>query len=293
MTYKTFAVAGGLGGGAPGSANIGNLIVKHLIEYPDVKVKVLARAGSVNSESAKELESLGVTVVPVDYSKQETLTAAIKDVQVIISAITTTALAVQSALVDAAAAAKKQGSKLELFVPSEFGSDTTDLDESSPLWVKKQLHIQLKELGIPYTLFISGPFADWIAAFTGPDEQGKLTIVGTGDEPVGFTSIDDTARFIAHALATQSPSELQNAEYRIQGSTATFNELSKLYQAKSAKPIEIVHESPEESLKKFAKGDFIAFLKAEWATGHGLVGEPLRNDVWKEWKPKDIREFIQ
>lgn len=33
-----------------------------------------------------------------------------------------------------------------------------------------------------------------------PDEQGKITIVGSGDERVGFTAIADAARFIAHAL---------------------------------------------------------------------------------------------
>jgi hypothetical protein len=81
--------------------------------------------------------------------------------------------------------------------------------------------------------------------------------------------------------------------YRIQGSTATFNELAALYKAKSAKPIEVVYETPEEALERFKKGDFIAFLKAEWASGGGIVGEPVRNDVWKDWKPKDVREFVQ
>lgn len=140
-----------------------------MMSYRTQPILILLTASpqQVNSDSAKELESFGVTVVPVDYSNQESLIAAIKDVQVIISTLTTTALAVQSALVDAVATAKQQGGKIELFVPSEFGNDTSDVDESSPLWVKKQLHTQLKELSIPYTLFINGPFADWIAAFTG------------------------------------------------------------------------------------------------------------------------------
>lgn len=51
-TYKSFVVAGGLGGGKPGSANIGNLIVKNLIKVPGVKVKVLARPESVSSSCA-------------------------------------------------------------------------------------------------------------------------------------------------------------------------------------------------------------------------------------------------
>ncbi|KAJ9094256.1 hypothetical protein QFC21_006082 [Naganishia friedmannii] len=103
MTYKTFAIAGGLDRGVLGSAVLGNSLVKSLITYPDAV-----------SQSAKELESLGVTVAPVVHSNQESLITAIKDVQVVISTITITALAVQSSFVQAVAASKKQGNKVEL-----------------------------------------------------------------------------------------------------------------------------------------------------------------------------------
>ncbi|KAJ9112874.1 hypothetical protein QFC19_000429 [Naganishia cerealis] len=322
-TYKTFAVAGGLGGGTPGSANIGNLIVRNLVTYPDVRVKVLARASSVGSSSAKELQALGVQVVPVDYSDRTSLVTALKDVQVVVSALTTTALDVQAALVDAVAATRNAPSSgndgVQLFVPSEYGNDTTQVNEDSPLFPKRRVQLLLQDKGIPYTLFFTGPFADWVGHFTGPDDKGTITIVGSGNERVSFTAIADAARFIAHALTSESsvyvlqqgvslppsppararvaqpPSELQNAQYRIQGSSATFNDLAGLYKARTTtRSVEIVHEAPEDALKRFREnGDFVAFLKAEWARGRGFLGEPLSNPLWSEWKPRDVREFIE
>jgi hypothetical protein len=56
-----------------------------------------------------------------------------------------------------------------------------------------------------------------------------------------------------------------------------------------------VHETAEQALQRFReKGaqEFISFLKAEWASGGGLVGEPVRNGEWEEWNPRDVREFV-
>lgn len=33
-----------------------------------------------------------------------------------------------------------------------------------------------------------------------PDKDGKIKIVGSGDEKVSFTAINDAARFVAHVL---------------------------------------------------------------------------------------------
>lgn len=236
-SYKSFAVAGGLGGGKPGSANIGNLIVKNLVKVPGVNVKVLARPESVsssgtsshdpdltssfqvNSPAAKELIKLGVTVVSVDYSDQAKVVDALKDSEVLISTLNTAAIAVQSALVDAVATGK---TGVKLFVPSEFGNDTTKVkDEKNSLFAKRKVQLDLEEKKIPYAVFITGPFADWVGSFAGyamcitsepltrkltsrtafrPDKDGKIRIVGSGDEKVSFTAINDAARFVAHIL---------------------------------------------------------------------------------------------
>lgn len=49
MSSRTFTIAGGLGGNGPVSASVGYLIVKELLKYPNIKVKVLARSTSVRN----------------------------------------------------------------------------------------------------------------------------------------------------------------------------------------------------------------------------------------------------
>jgi hypothetical protein len=48
QTFKSFAVAGGVGGGSPFSASLGNAIVKALLSR-GLDVKVLARGESVSA----------------------------------------------------------------------------------------------------------------------------------------------------------------------------------------------------------------------------------------------------
>lgn len=111
------------------------------------------------------MAQLGVTVVPVDYSDQAKIVDELKDSEVLISTLTTAAIAVQNALIDAVATGK---TGVKLFVPSEFGNDTTKVkDEKSPLFAKRKVQLDLEEKKIPYAVFITGPFADWVGTFAG------------------------------------------------------------------------------------------------------------------------------
>jgi uncharacterized protein YbjT (DUF2867 family) len=127
MSFKTFAVAGGLGGETQFSAALGPEIVKALVANGG-QVKVLARdgvlcvvmasggadagAGSAKKSSATALEALGASIVTVDYDKPETLVSALDGVEVLVSAFGSGAIASQQPLVGAAA---KAG--VALFVP--------------------------------------------------------------------------------------------------------------------------------------------------------------------------------
>jgi uncharacterized protein YbjT (DUF2867 family) len=97
-------------------------------------------------------------VVQVDYSNEESLKHALANVHVVISTISIMALNVQ---VRIAVAAKAAG--VQLFVPSEFGGPSSEKTEG--LYAAKVgTKNQLKALGMPYTAFYTGTFADmaWI-----------------------------------------------------------------------------------------------------------------------------------
>jgi uncharacterized protein YbjT (DUF2867 family) len=95
-------------------------------------------------------------VVQVDYSNDESIKHALEGVDVVISTVPIAALDVQGKI---AAAAKEVGVKL--FVPSEFGGITKE-DSEDVRRVKAKVQGQLRDLGMPYTAFYTGPFPDYI-----------------------------------------------------------------------------------------------------------------------------------
>jgi len=95
-------------------------------------------------------------VIPVDYSNKEAIKNALTSIDVVISTVPPTALDVQLGIAEAA---KEAGVKL--FVPSEFGGVTEGATEGVK-GSKARVQDQLKAVGIPYTLFYTGAYADFI-----------------------------------------------------------------------------------------------------------------------------------
>ena len=95
-------------------------------------------------------------MIQVDYSNDQSVKAALAGVDVVISTISTSALGVQ---VGIAKAAKEAGVKL--FVPSEFGGVKAEETEGL-IGEKAGIRNQLKTLGLPYTVFYTGIYSDFI-----------------------------------------------------------------------------------------------------------------------------------
>ena len=95
-------------------------------------------------------------MIAVDYLDKESIKKALTGVDVVISTIPLTALDVQPGIAEAA---KEVGVKL--FVPSEFGGPTEG-ETWSHLGAKANIQDQLKAIGIPYSLFFTGVFSDYV-----------------------------------------------------------------------------------------------------------------------------------
>jgi hypothetical protein len=136
-----------------------------------------------------------------------------------------------------AVAAKEAGVKL--FVPSEFGPVTEGATEGHFL-EKAGIQGQLKAVGIPYSLFYTGAFADFIwhayvASFSasflrhlnsqrcrylGLDvTSGKVYVGGDGNKQIPFTSRTDIARYISYVLTRLPAEQLNNRSFSIAGDT--------------------------------------------------------------------------
>lgn len=101
-------------------------------------------------------ESKGLNYATINYDKPSILVNAFRGAEVAISTIGFRALEQQRYL---ARAAKEAGVKI--FVPSEYGGETHEVEEGVYFLAKKGIHKYLEEIKLPYTLFYTGPSPDF------------------------------------------------------------------------------------------------------------------------------------
>ncbi|KAM0203373.1 hypothetical protein ACHAPA_009710 [Fusarium lateritium] len=146
---KTVMILGGRG-------NLGPHLIAALLQA-GFKVSVLSRSSSVSEASFN-----GATIVKSDYTFPS-LVSVFTGQDAVISTLSTANIAEQKTVIDAVAAAKVQR-----FMPSEFGSDTSveGLETMAPFLKEKQNvmdYVKTKEAeGLTWTALFTGPWVDWL-----------------------------------------------------------------------------------------------------------------------------------
>ncbi|EIN11596.1 NAD(P)-binding protein [Punctularia strigosozonata HHB-11173 SS5] len=187
---STVAVAGATG-------NIGIPIVEQLLAA-NFSVVVLSRSDNPSNLPA------GVTVRKVDYDSVPSLTAALRGVDAVVSAVSDAALAGQTKLIDAAVAAG-----VRRFLPSEFGNDVQHpAVRALPLYAPKiavEAHLKKAsaESGLTYTLVSTGPFLDWglqSGFLLGPLKERQAEIFDGGKKLFSATNVATIGRGVVAVL---------------------------------------------------------------------------------------------
>ncbi|ORY58673.1 hypothetical protein BCR35DRAFT_355367 [Leucosporidium creatinivorum] len=277
--YTSFALAG--------AGGLGSFVAQHLAAVPGVSLRVLSRSNETKIPEGAELKV-------IDYDSKESLAEALKGVEVVISTLNGAGFAAQPAL--AKAAIKAGGVKL--FVPSEFGNATAQYTDG-PLFGKTQFQQLLKSIGLDYLLVHNGPFLDTtFNSFLGFDwENNQVNILGSGTNPIPFTTQNDVARFLAHILTTATPSTLANKTLKIQADTISFLSAVSLFEeTHPGRKIEVTHTSHEEAKEFIEKHEglesLLAWLKLSWDLETAPREEETDNALWREWNPTKAREVI-
>ncbi|CRG84486.1 hypothetical protein PISL3812_01767 [Talaromyces islandicus] len=251
MAIKNVVVIGGAG-------RLGPSIVETLVASPHgYSVSVLSR------ESSKYEPQAGIKLLKTDYT-HESLVAALKGQDAVISAIGAAGVSSQAKVIDAAIAAG-----VKRFIPSEFGSDTTNplTLEYFPGWAEKveiRKYLESKKDQIEYTVIFNGLFFDWgiQVGFLGINTAEKTARVNTKykDVAVSATNLSDIGTAVAQALSPAIAAKTANQTLRIHTLTASQADIVAAFEAASGSKY-IVHEIDLDAeftaaQQKLQQGDF-------------------------------------
>uniref|UniRef100_A0A251V6Z2 Putative NAD(P)-binding domain-containing protein n=1 Tax=Helianthus annuus TaxID=4232 RepID=A0A251V6Z2_HELAN len=213
-----------------------------------------------NIYSFNELVSLwekkiGKTLEKGDLHDHERLITAIKQVDVVISAVgvSQTQLADQVKII----AAIKEAGNIKKFYPSEFGNDADRSHAVEPaktlFATKAQVRRAIEAENIPYTYISSNCFAGYLlptlaqSGVTAPPRD-KVVSLGDGNAKAVFNEEHDIATYTIKTV--DDPRTVNKSVYiNPPGNIYSFNELVSLWEKKIGKTLEKVYLSEDQVLK--------------------------------------------
>ncbi|CAJ0543897.1 Ff.00g039810.m01.CDS01 [Fusarium sp. VM40] len=226
-----------------GKGHLGSAVLDQLLKN-GFDVTILSRSTFEAPSRAK--------VVQVDYSSVDSLSAALKGHDAVVSTLNAVATLSQKIIIDAAIIAG-----VKRFIPNEFSSIGTDPKARDIPVHKNVIEIQdyLKGNGqtgkIEYTIVSTGPFLEY--ALGSPlflDFHNRtIDLYGDGNVRVSTTSIAGIGQAIAGAL--KKPDQTKNRVIHVHEAVISQNQLLQL--AKKAEPTATWTENkiePEKALEE-------------------------------------------
>ncbi|GMF82134.1 unnamed protein product [Phytophthora fragariaefolia] len=277
--YTKFAIIG--------AGGVGGTVADELLKKGEaVSVTILTRG-----ESRPELQAFkarGATLAQVSYEDEAAVQKALAGSEVAVSTVSPYHMGVQKAIVPAAKAAG-----IQLFVPAEYGVRVTE----GPNVAKKEVQDLLTQHGLPFAVFYTGLFAEFLPHFLGYHyDDGYMNVVGKGETPFSITSRTDVGRFVAHVLSTAPRSALEGAKLSFEAERLSPLQIRDLVEKKLNKKIEVRYVDFEENKKNF-NTDFVAFLTTIFEEGRGVAGteQEVADTAAKffpDWNPAKYESFI-
>lgn len=252
---------------------VGAHVTKALVDA-GFKVTILTRSSKPTNTHA------GVEVIEVDYASTESLRAALKGIDAVVSTVAGEAIGAQGTLIDAAAL-----SGVKRFIPSEFGTVTTNPKvQTLPVYsdmfkIKSLLQTKADAAQMTWTVLACGGFLDLL--FQGSSDlfnfkEHKALLVDEGDNRLSASSLAVTGQAVAGIL--KNPDATKNRVVRISQVILTQNQVLGL--AQKLRPEDrwettkvAASRLVEEGLAGLKAGDFSYQVIVKIILGTAFAGE--------------------
>ncbi|XP_030465543.1 isoflavone reductase homolog A622-like isoform X1 [Syzygium oleosum] len=266
-------------------------IGKYLVEasrkagYPTY---ALVRESTASNPEKLELigrfKSSGVSLIYGDIDNRESLVMAIKQVEVVISAVGPGQQSDQFKII----AAIKEAGNIKRFLPSEFGVDVDLTNAVEPaaslIRIKAKVRRATEAEGIPFTYVVSHGFAGYYLSNLGQigakvPLRDKITILGDGNTKVIILKEEDIATYTIKAVG--DPRTLNKILYMSPpANIPSFNEIISLWERKIGSTLEKTYILEDELLKNIRESPFpinmilsvshSAFVKGDHAANYDI-----------------------
>ncbi|XP_042061203.1 phenylcoumaran benzylic ether reductase POP1-like [Salvia splendens] len=239
-----------------GTGYIGKLIVIAAVAaaHPTfVLIRDSTLSKPQKSELIRSFTDSGVNFIHGDMYEHESLVRAIKEVDVVISAVGYGQLNDQDRIL----AAIKEAGNVKRFFPSEFGNDVDRVHSVEPATSvfqhKAQFRRVVEAAGVPYTYvscnLFAGVFIRTLAQLDATDPpRDKVVILGDGNMKAVYNKEEDIATYTIKAV--DDPRTSNKILYiRPVANTISMNDLTTLWENKIGKKLKRVYVPEEQVLK--------------------------------------------
>jgi predicted GNAT family acetyltransferase/uncharacterized protein YbjT (DUF2867 family) len=283
------------------TGRLGGKIVREIAALGRTRIRATHRPGS-KPEALAALTSAGAELVEADLGDEAALDRACRGVHVVVSALQ----GLRDVIVDGQTRVLRAAEKARVMrmIPSDYSVDfyATNEGQNRNLDLRREFNRVLDRSSVRGTSVLCGAFMDLLArpGAMGPDANGAMRFWGDEDQPYDFTTMDDTARYVAAALDGKGGRVL-----RVAGDTQSPRQLAAIFEEVRGTPVKLVRAGSLDDLDALidrmrAADEAPASVFPAWqqlqyardmASGRGQL-RPVENALYLGVKPMTVRDLL-
>jgi uncharacterized protein YbjT (DUF2867 family) len=235
---------------AGATGKLGSRIATHLLEQPDTKVRLLVRdVGNPSKQAAlKPLLERGAEVVESDLADHASLDRATQGVDVIVSAVQGGPDVMIDGQLALAEAGKRNG--VRRILPSDYALDLFEATPGEHMMfdLRRTADERIAATGLEQVNVLQGAFMEMFAPGAGTINYDAATVSywGDGSQVIELTSLDDTARMVAHIAVDQN---IAGGKFAFAGDQISILEVVNVLEAQTGRKFEHHSMGSESELR--------------------------------------------
>ena len=212
----------------------GSHIARHLLDQPAALVRLLVRSAS--NAKLKPLLDSGAEVVEGDLADAASLDQATQGIDVIISAVQGGPDIIIDGQVALAQAGKRNG--VRRIVPSDYALDLFKATPGEHMMfdLRARADEQIAGIGLEHVHVLQGAFMEMFGPGMGTIDYDANTVSfwGDGTTKIETTSVDDTARMVAHVALDRSAA---SGKFAFAGDRISILEAASVVEAQTGRSL--------------------------------------------------------